>query len=177
MVLGKWSGLQGRWSDPHLGLTNVALLLQMIYSPTNPAPLQTFGSGRQQGSWPPVSHSFPKGWAAPIGARRTRACRKWEALLVLLVGLPDRVWRDHGRFPLKKRFHTIQWAAVWFPRELCCWALKPLQHCESMAWPAQTWEKRSKQVLRVSARTVALPLLIFLTICSKMEALNIRAKH
>jgi len=32
----------------------------MIYNPPNPVPLQTFGSGRQQGSWPPVSHSFPK---------------------------------------------------------------------------------------------------------------------
>lgn len=37
--------------------------------------------------------------------------------------------------------------------------------------------KESKQVLRVSARTVACSPANFLTVCSKMEVFNIRAKH
>lgn len=174
MVLGKWSGLQGRWSDPHLGLTNMALLLQMIYNPTNRSPLQTSGSGCQQGPQPPVSHPFPKGWAAPIGAMRAGACRKWEALLVLLVGLPDRPWRD---FHWRKGFTPYNDQQSGFPGNCAAghWAF-----CSTVgAWPGQHRHGRreSKQVLGVSARTIALHLLTFLTICSKIEAFNIRAKQ
>ena len=78
-----------------------------------------------------------------------------------------------------ERFHTIQRPAIWFAGELCCWALSPLQHCKSMARLVQTSGKGEfkQAILRVSARKGALSLLAFLTICSKMEAFNIRVKH
>jgi len=78
-----------------------------------------------------------------------------------------------------ERFRTTQRPAVWFARELCCWALSPLQHCENTARLAQTSGKAEfkQAILRVSATKGALSLLAFLTTCSKMEAFIIRVKH
>lgn len=172
MVPGKWSGLQGRWSDPHLGLTNVALLFQMIYRPANPAPQQTFGSGRQQGSRPPVSHSFPKGderlpsapWELePIG--KQQHC--WSC--------SEGVGRTMEDFHWQKSFTP----AAWFAGASCLRGTELLQCCGSEAQLAETSANGEvkQEILRVSARRGALSLFTFLTLCSKIEVLNIRVKH
>lgn len=146
----------------------------MIYNPVNPAPLQTFGSGRQQGSWPPVSHSLPKG-----DEKLPSAPGELEP-----IGNEQHFWscsaarKDCEGFSLTERFRTIQRPAICLAWESCCWALSPLQHRESVAWPVQTSRKGEfKQAIpRLSARNGALSLLAFLIICSKMEAFN-KVKH
>lgn len=89
-----------------------------------------------------------RGWAAPIGTRRVRACRKWAALLVLLRGLEgaSRVLTDG-----KVSHHSTDSSLVC--RGTALLGTESLQHCESTVHLVQTsGEKDSSNTLFLGAQ-------------------------